>query len=57
MTIEKAFARGADAKERAGPSDLNALLASFPSEEMTSVSTRVGHVKNNDGSLIEPIAA
>jgi putative SOS response-associated peptidase YedK len=37
---------------------LKALLAPYPSEEMTCwpVSTRVGNVKNNDPSLIEPIA-
>ena len=40
-------------------SELKALLALFPSEEMTCwpVSARVGNVKNNDPSLIEPIAA
>ena len=39
--------------------ELKALLAPFRSEEMTCwpVSTRVGNVKNNDASLIEPIAA
>ena len=38
---------------------LKALLAPYPSDEMTCwpVSTRVGNVKNNDASLIEPIAA
>jgi putative SOS response-associated peptidase YedK len=38
---------------------LKALLAPYPSEQMTCwpVSTRVGNVKNNDASLIEPIAA
>ena len=44
------------------PSDvcqLKALLAPYPSDGMTCwpVSTRVGNVKNNDPSLIEPIAA
>ena len=41
------------------PSELRALLAPYPSEEMTCwrVSTRVGNVKNNDARLIEPIAA
>ena len=41
------------------PSELKALLAPLPSEEMTCcpVSARVGNVKNNDPSLIEPIAA
>jgi putative SOS response-associated peptidase YedK len=46
-------------QEPAVPSDLKALLAPFPSEEMTCwpVSARVGNVKNNDPTLIEPIAA
>jgi putative SOS response-associated peptidase YedK len=46
-------------REPAGPADLKALLAPFPSEEMTCwpVSARVGNVKNNDASLIELIAA
>jgi putative SOS response-associated peptidase YedK len=37
---------------------LKALLAPYLSEEMTCwpVSTRVGSVKNNDPSLIEPVA-
>ena len=40
-------------------SSLKALLAPFPSDEMTCwpVSARVGNVKNNDPSLIERIAA
>jgi putative SOS response-associated peptidase YedK len=40
-------------------SKLKAMLARFPSEEMTCwpVSSRVGNVKKNDASLIEPIAA
>jgi len=38
---------------------LKALLAPYPSVAMTCwpVSARVGNVKNNDPSLIEPIAA
>jgi putative SOS response-associated peptidase YedK len=38
---------------------LKALLAPCPSEDMIywPVSPRVGNVKNNDPSLIEPIAA
>ena len=46
-------------EEPAHASELRALLAPFPSEEMTCwpVSPRVGNVKNNDASLIEPIAA
>jgi putative SOS response-associated peptidase YedK len=44
------------------PSDLRqlkALLTPYPSDAMTCwpVSQRVGNVKNNDPSLIEPIAA
>ena len=46
-------------EERADASALKAMLAPFPSKEMTSwpVSARVGNVKNNDPCLIEPIAA
>jgi len=46
-------------EEPADASTLKGLLAPFPSEEMTCwpVSARVGNVKNNDPSLIEPIAA
>jgi putative SOS response-associated peptidase YedK len=46
-------------EEPADASELKALLAPFPSEEMTCwpVNARVGNVKNNDPSLIEPIAA
>jgi putative SOS response-associated peptidase YedK len=38
---------------------LKAMLVPYPSEEMSCwpVSTRVGSVKNNNPSLIEPIAA
>jgi putative SOS response-associated peptidase YedK len=37
---------------------LKALLAPYPSEEMIwwPVSPRVGNVKNNDPSLIEPVS-
>jgi len=37
--------------------DLKALLTPYPSDEMIawSVSPRVGNVKNNDPSLIEPL--
>jgi len=47
------------AEEPADPPELKALLAPLPSDEMTCwpVSARVGNVKNNDASLIEPIAA
>ena len=46
-------------EEPAEPAELKALLAPFPSEEMTCwpVSTRIGNVKNDDASLIESIAA
>jgi putative SOS response-associated peptidase YedK len=46
-------------EEPADPSRLKALLAPYPSEEMMCrpVSARVGNVKNNDPSLIEPITA
>jgi putative SOS response-associated peptidase YedK len=46
-------------EEPADPRHLKAMLAPYPSEEMTywPVSTRVGNVKNNDPSLIEPISA
>ena len=38
--------------------DLKAMLAPYPSDEMICwpVSTRVGNVRNNDSSLIEPVA-
>ncbi len=38
---------------------LKTLLAPYPSEELAcwAVSPRVGNVKNNDPSLVEPIAA
>ena len=40
-------------------SDLKAMLAPYPSDGMICwpVSTRVGNVKNNDPSLIEPVTA
>jgi len=45
-------------EEPADAPRLKALLAPYPSEEMVAwpVSPRVGNVKNNDASLIEPIA-
>ena len=45
-------------EEPAHSNELKALLAPFPSEQMTRwpVSARVGNVKNNDPTLIEPIA-
>jgi putative SOS response-associated peptidase YedK len=44
-------------EERADPPRLKDLLAPYSAEEMTCwpVSTRVGKVKNNDASLIEPV--
>ena len=46
-------------EEPADVPQLKALLAPYPSDEMIAwpVSARVGNVKNNDPSLIEPIAA
>lgn len=46
------------AEEAADQSQLNALLAPYPSDRMTcwSVSARVGNVKNNDPTLVEPVA-
>jgi len=45
-------------EEPAELSELKALLAPYPSDEMIAwpVSARVGNVKNNDPALIEPIA-
>ena len=47
------------AEESVGAADLKAMLTPYPSAEMICwpVSARVGNVKNNDASLIEPIAA
>jgi putative SOS response-associated peptidase YedK len=44
-------------EEPAEAPELKALLAPYPSEEMVAwpVSPRVGNVKNNERSLIEPI--
>ena len=46
-------------EELGDASSIEAMRVPFPSDEMTCwpVSTRVGNVKNNDPSLIEPIAA
>ena len=46
-------------EEPADARQLKAMLAPYPSEEMTCwpVSPRVGNVKNNDPSLIEAISA
>jgi putative SOS response-associated peptidase YedK len=46
-------------EELADPPHLKALLAPYPSDDMICwpVSPRVGNVKNNDPSLIEPVAA
>ena len=46
-------------EETADARHLKALLGPYPSDEMTAwpVSQRVGSVKNNDPSLIEPITA
>jgi putative SOS response-associated peptidase YedK len=44
-------------EEAADVPSLKTLLAPYPSEEMVAwpVSPRVGNVKNNDPSLVEPI--
>jgi putative SOS response-associated peptidase YedK len=46
-------------EEPSDPREIKALLAPFPSEAMACwpVSARVGNVKNNDPSLIEPNTA
>jgi putative SOS response-associated peptidase YedK len=46
-------------EEPADPPRLKSRLAPYPADEMTCwpVSTRVGNVKNNDPSLVEPIAS
>ena len=46
-------------EEPADEAHLKALLSPYPSDGMVCwpVSSRVGNVKNNDPSLIEPIAA
>jgi hypothetical protein len=51
--------QGFRAEEASDPPRLKALLAPYPAEEMVAwpVSPRVGNVKNNDPSLIEPLAA
>jgi putative SOS response-associated peptidase YedK len=45
-------------EEPADAPSLKVLLAPYPSEEMIAwpASPRVGNVKNNDPSLIEPVA-
>jgi putative SOS response-associated peptidase YedK len=44
-------------EEPADTPELKALLATYPSDDMICrpVSPRVGSVKNNDPSLVEPI--
>jgi putative SOS response-associated peptidase YedK len=51
--------RPGSGEEPADPRQLKALLVPYPSGGMTCwpVSPRVGNVKNNEPSLIEPIAA
>jgi putative SOS response-associated peptidase YedK len=46
-------------EEPADTAELKAMLAPYPSDDMICwpVSARVGSVKNNDPSLIEPVAA
>jgi hypothetical protein len=46
-------------EEPADELQLKALLARYPTDDMICwlVSARVGNVRNNDSSLIEPVAA
>ena len=46
-------------EEPADDAGLQAMLAPYPAKRMTMwpVDRRVGNVKNNDPSLIDPIAA
>jgi putative SOS response-associated peptidase YedK len=46
-------------EEPADAAELKSLLAPYPADEMIRwpVSARVGNVRNNDASLIEPLAA
>ena len=46
-------------EEPADEPQLKALLAPYPADDMICwpVSARVGNVRNNDSSLIEPVAA
>ena len=46
-------------EEPADPAQLKVMLAPYPLDEMTRrpVSARLGNVKNNDASLIEPVVA
>lgn len=46
-------------EQPADPARLKTLLAPYPAAQMAAwpVNPRVGNVKNNDPSLIEPIAA
>jgi putative SOS response-associated peptidase YedK len=46
-------------EEAADATVLKLLLAPYPADEMICwpVSARVGNVRNNDASLIEPLAA
>jgi putative SOS response-associated peptidase YedK len=45
------------AEEPAEPAQLTAMLAPYPADRMMCwpVSARVGNVKNNDPSLVEPV--
>jgi putative SOS response-associated peptidase YedK len=59
VTFEPAFSASIwFGEEPADAPQLKALLVPYPSEEMVAwrVSPRAGNVKNNDPSLIEPIA-
>jgi putative SOS response-associated peptidase YedK len=51
--------RYGSARNPAEEPQLKVLLASYPADDMICwpVSARVGNVKNNDPSLIEPVTA
>jgi hypothetical protein len=55
----KAWPPRGSANRLADVPQLKALLAPYPADDMTywPVSARVGNVRNNDSSLIEPVAA
>ena len=58
-TCARARARAQLGEQPASGRDLKAMLAPYPSDDMICwpVSARVGNVRNNDPSLIEPVAA
>jgi putative SOS response-associated peptidase YedK len=57
VILDLAFGQGGWERNRPTPARLKILLAAYPAKEMACwpVSTRVGNVKNNNASLIEPV--